>query len=101
MAEDVPSDSAVGAWLRLRSANEAPREVAPSTALIEAAGVMAERCLHHLVVREPGQSGFPVGVLSALDVVRGVASMRSQQPFSSLGWLWSVKGPSACALWEV
>jgi len=101
MAEDAPSETMVSTWLHRRSTNEAPREVTPSASLMEAAGVMTERNLHHLVVKDPSPDHFPVGVLSSLDVVRGIASMRSQLPFSSLGWLWSVRGPPSCALWPV
>ncbi|CAE8681701.1 unnamed protein product [Polarella glacialis] len=112
MAEAVPRDRSVAEhvardWLRGSGGSGGEgfkREVFPESRLLDAASIMAARSLHHLVVVDRQESGTepsqPVGVLSALDVARGVASMRCRCPFASLGWLWWCRGPSSCSLWS-
>ncbi|CAE8621304.1 unnamed protein product [Polarella glacialis] len=99
LARDVPGDSGVAVWLRRMEA-EMPRQVAPETALLEAAQVMTTYNVHHLVVKDPyaEPAAAPVGVLSSLDLARGMASMYCHSPFVSLGWLWLCRGPGACML---
>lgn len=97
LAEDVPFDRSVAAWLRSRKTCEGPRAIVPGTRLLEAAKLMMDQCVHHLVVMQLGSS-TPVGVLSSLDLVRGVASINYHCPFVSLGWLRLCKGPAACTL---
>mmetsp|Transcript_45489 Transcript_45489/g.131720 ORF Transcript_45489/g.131720 Transcript_45489/m.131720 type:complete len:654 (+) Transcript_45489:64-2025(+) len=100
LAQGVPHDCTVAAWLRSRLGQGEPREVAPGARLLEAAALMASRGLHHLIVTER-LGAKPMGVLSALDLVRGVASMNCHVPFVSLRWLRQVKGRACCSLWEV
>mmetsp|Transcript_53343 Transcript_53343/g.173452 ORF Transcript_53343/g.173452 Transcript_53343/m.173452 type:complete len:677 (+) Transcript_53343:160-2190(+) len=100
LAEGVSADCTVVDFYGPRGgpAEEALREVAPELPLLDAAAVMTERTLHHLVVMDP-KTSRPMGVLSSLDVARAIASMQSQRPFASLGWLWACKGPSTCTVW--
>lgn len=56
---------------------------------------MATCSLHHLVVVDPA-TREPAGVLSSLDLARGVASIGCHCPFMSLGWLRSCKGAASC-----
>jgi len=99
-AEHVPLDTTVGTWLKSHPNDEPPREVSMNTPLTEATAMMTERCLHHLVVKEPGAFQAQ-GILSALDIVRGVVAARSARPFTSLGWLSACKGPNSNAIWAV
>lgn len=97
LAEGVSPSCSVSAWVQRQQHMDALRKVPPDTRLLDAAVLMTENSLHHLVVVEPdGQR--PVGVLSALDVVRSVASIQCHCPFMSLAWLRNCKGPKACAL---
>mmetsp|Transcript_118848 Transcript_118848/g.296406 ORF Transcript_118848/g.296406 Transcript_118848/m.296406 type:complete len:677 (-) Transcript_118848:541-2571(-) len=92
----VPYDTTVGDWMRMRKMPEAPREVVLGTRLADAATIMTTHGLHHLLVVEHlGEA--PVGVLSALDLVRGVVSMNSRCPFVSLGWLWRHSGAASAS----
>jgi len=85
-ADGVPKDEQILAWLQRGRGADAHRQIMLGSKLSEAASVMASNGLHHLlVVEERGTT--PVGVLSALDVARGVVSLNSQCPFVSLGWL--------------
>mmetsp|Transcript_126186 Transcript_126186/g.365212 ORF Transcript_126186/g.365212 Transcript_126186/m.365212 type:complete len:668 (+) Transcript_126186:51-2054(+) len=99
-AKGAPHDTSVGDWLRHTVAIDGglPREVSPDALLLDAAVTMTEHCVHHLVVKLPGPSPA-VGVLSSLDLARGVASVRCHAPFASLGWLAACRGPPTCALW--
>lgn len=100
LAKGVPHDCTVASWLQSRLAHTGPREVPRSMRLLDAAALMASHGLHHLVIVEkPGAK--PVGVLSSLDLVRGVASINCNVPFVSLRWLRQFKGRGCCALWEV
>lgn len=99
LAEEVSAETSVEAWLASHPQGDMPRAISPDAPLMEAAIMMVERGLHHLIVKEPDSASLPIGVLSALDVVRGVASARATDPFTSLCWLWSRWGPSSCALW--
>jgi len=86
LAEGVPPNCSIAAWLQSRQTPDEPREVLRGSPLVEAAKVMTAQSLHHLLVVEfPGAR--PIGVLSSLDLVRGVVSMRHHCPFVSLGWL--------------
>lgn len=49
-----------------------PLTVSADDSLVHAAQVMSEYGVHHLVVMDPA-SGFPVGVLSTLDIVGAYA----------------------------
>lgn len=101
LAEGTPHEVTVEDFLRGREAIFATpsiREIAPSARLLDAAAIMTMNTVHHLLVVEPN-CAQPVGVLSALDLVRAVASIHSQCPFTSLGWLWSCRGPAACTIW--
>eukprot|EP00928_Gymnodinium_smaydae_P008275 TRINITY_DN13011_c0_g1_i1.p1 TRINITY_DN13011_c0_g1~~TRINITY_DN13011_c0_g1_i1.p1 ORF type:complete len:749 (-),score=160.98 TRINITY_DN13011_c0_g1_i1:192-2330(-) len=125
IAEDASNDRCtVGEWLQKHPGIGQRREVAIDTRLLDAAGVMTAESFHHLVVLAPPPPNFaadnddmqegsptgdnvtaaaatsagPAGVLSSLDVVRGIASMHTQCPFVSLGWLWWCRGPSSCTL---
>jgi len=103
LAEGLPSDISVKDFMERRGLVvcgfvTGPREITPDLRLLDAAAIMTERTLHHLVVMDP-KSSRPVGVLSSLDLVRAIASIRSQRPFASLGWLWACKGPSTCTVW--
>lgn len=93
LATGVTPTITVGEWMRTRQLPEGPREVTPETSIIEAAAVMAELGLHHLLVVEE-LGGAPAGVLSALDVVRGVVSMHEHRPFLTLNWLRRVGVPT-------
>jgi len=84
--QKVPKDEKIGAWLERQHVRDSPRQIPLGTKLLEAASTMADHCLHHLLVVDvPG--GKPVGVLSALDVARGVVSINYHCPFVTLGWL--------------
>lgn len=98
-SESVDHELSVADWLGSREVPDGPREVAPDCRLSDAAAIMATHSLHHLVVVEPA-TREAVGVLSSLDLARGVASISVHAPFVSLGWLKSCKGPAACR-WQV
>lgn len=100
IAEAVPPETAVEDFLRLRSdySLESLREVGCDTPLFEVAAIMTERMLHHLVVKD-AKTNKVVGVISSLDLAAAVASIQSEIPFTSLGWLWAAKGPGACIVW--
>lgn len=76
----------IGEWMRARQLPEGPREVLSRTSIVEAATLMLEHKLHHLVVVEYF-GGATVGVVSALDIVRGVVSVHQECPFVTLSWL--------------
>mmetsp|Transcript_43490 Transcript_43490/g.114627 ORF Transcript_43490/g.114627 Transcript_43490/m.114627 type:complete len:681 (+) Transcript_43490:129-2171(+) len=79
-------DRSVADWFAVRPAGEGPREVLINTPLKDAAAIMTAHVLHHLLVAEaPGAR--PVGVLSSLDLARGIVSANYHCPFLSLGWL--------------
>jgi len=85
-ADGVPRSEQILAWLQRGRGTSAQRQVHLGSRLSEAVSIMASSGLHHLVVVE--ESGVPpVGVLSALDVARGVISVNTRCPFVSLGWL--------------
>ncbi|CAE8640626.1 unnamed protein product [Polarella glacialis] len=91
LAEGVPQDRSVAAWIQSRRVSDgAPREILLGSKLSEAAAIMVAHCLHHLLVME-ASGGGPAGVLSSLDVVRGIASINYCCPFASLGWLRTLK----------
>jgi len=94
LAQAVPYDCTVADWMRLRKTPEGPREVVLGTRLADAATIMTTHSLHHLLVVEH-LGEMPVGILSSLDLVRGIVSMTSRCPFVSLGWLWRSRGPTS------
>eukprot|EP00930_Biecheleria_cincta_P072301 TRINITY_DN59714_c0_g1_i1.p1 TRINITY_DN59714_c0_g1~~TRINITY_DN59714_c0_g1_i1.p1 ORF type:complete len:767 (+),score=140.45 TRINITY_DN59714_c0_g1_i1:100-2301(+) len=89
MAEGFPKDATVLSWLRREKAVDMSRQVEPETGLLQAAKLMVDADLHHLVVKESGASLIerPVGVVSSLDIARSLTSLHSHIPFESLGWL--------------
>lgn len=109
MAEAVPHECSVAEhlardWLQSHGDSQGwKREVSPQARLLDAAALMVARSLHHLVVVDHKEGSVepsrPVGVISALDLARGVASMRCRCPFVSLGWLWWCRGPDSCGIW--
>ena len=56
--------------------------VAASDALADAAQLMTDAALSHLVVIEP-HSGRPMGVLSTLDIARALAGFPERHPYPS------------------
>mmetsp|Transcript_79880 Transcript_79880/g.222452 ORF Transcript_79880/g.222452 Transcript_79880/m.222452 type:complete len:644 (-) Transcript_79880:4-1935(-) len=97
LADGIHQDQTVDRWQKLRGCRDGPREVAADMRLLEAAAVMSENSLHHLVVVEsPGAA--PVGVLSSLDLVRGLASIGSHSPIASLAWLRRLREYRSSAL---
>mmetsp|Transcript_124243 Transcript_124243/g.310593 ORF Transcript_124243/g.310593 Transcript_124243/m.310593 type:complete len:693 (-) Transcript_124243:99-2177(-) len=97
LAEGVPADRSVSAWLQSRQQADGPREVLVNTPLMEAAGTMTAHSLHHLLAVE-NIGGKPLGVLSSLDLARGVASINYHCPFVTLRWLWLFGGPTSSCL---
>mmetsp|Transcript_60315 Transcript_60315/g.152717 ORF Transcript_60315/g.152717 Transcript_60315/m.152717 type:complete len:680 (+) Transcript_60315:52-2091(+) len=98
LAREVPQNCTVAAWvLDSRRSQEGPREVQINTTLGDAAGIMAMHALHHLLVVEEA-GGPPVGVLSSLDLARGIVSINYHCPFMSLSWLRHFVGPSRLTL---
>jgi len=97
LAREVPPSCTVAAWLLdSRRSQEAPREVLINTSLANAANIMVTHALHHLlVVEQPG--GPPMGVLSSLDLARGIVSINYHCPFMSLSWLRHFVGPTSVA----
>eukprot|EP00928_Gymnodinium_smaydae_P014948 TRINITY_DN15485_c0_g1_i1.p1 TRINITY_DN15485_c0_g1~~TRINITY_DN15485_c0_g1_i1.p1 ORF type:complete len:697 (+),score=119.12 TRINITY_DN15485_c0_g1_i1:37-2091(+) len=99
IAAGVPRSCSVAEWLRQRSVtSQEPRKVALGSRLLDAAVTMTTYSFHHLLVMDYTQgddAARPVGVLSSLDIVRGVASIRSRCPFVTLGWLRRF-GPTNC-----
>jgi CBS domain-containing protein len=105
MSKGIPLTCLVADWLHGQQAAFAqvmPRLIPPTARLFDAATVMVANNVHHLIVAEPtadAASIVPLGVLSSLDLARGVAAMRSSCPFVSLGWLRLCRGPNTCAVW--
>eukprot|EP00930_Biecheleria_cincta_P059820 TRINITY_DN45542_c0_g1_i1.p1 TRINITY_DN45542_c0_g1~~TRINITY_DN45542_c0_g1_i1.p1 ORF type:complete len:676 (+),score=103.51 TRINITY_DN45542_c0_g1_i1:102-2129(+) len=102
MAKGMSQHCSIAAWLRCRHSHDGPREITRGSRLLDAAAVMALHSLHHLLVVEVPVRQFrccrrarpkPVGVLSALDVVRGLVSISFSSPFMTMGWLRSSWGP--------
>jgi CBS-domain-containing membrane protein len=60
------------------SMTERMRTIAPTESLVNAACVLADEDVHHLVV--VGDDGIAVGMLSSLDVVRGLAGRPAKHP---------------------
>jgi len=96
LATGASHECSVSMWLQHRRRADVPREVTPDCKLLKAAQIMAEHSLHHLLVAEPDKP--PVGVLSSLDLARGVASSNCPCPFLSLAWLRLCKGPNSCTV---
>eukprot|EP00932_Pfiesteria_piscicida_P007277 SRR837773.17305.p1 GENE.SRR837773.17305~~SRR837773.17305.p1 ORF type:complete len:588 (-),score=206.36 SRR837773.17305:31-1671(-) len=96
LADDVVPSITVGEWMRTRQLPEGPREVLPNMPLMQAAALMTQYGLHHLLVVEE-LGGAPVGVLSTLDIVRGIVSTHQRCPFLTLSWLRHVGVPTSFA----
>jgi CBS domain-containing protein len=105
MSKGVLLQCLVADWLHGQQAAFAqvmPRLLPPTARLLDAASVMVSNNMHHLIIAEPSADAasiVPLGVLSSLDLARGVAAMRSSCPFVSLGWLRLCRGPNTCAVW--
>eukprot|EP00933_Yihiella_yeosuensis_P021649 TRINITY_DN17106_c0_g1_i1.p1 TRINITY_DN17106_c0_g1~~TRINITY_DN17106_c0_g1_i1.p1 ORF type:complete len:506 (+),score=85.90 TRINITY_DN17106_c0_g1_i1:79-1518(+) len=101
MAKGISFNRKVAEWLKTRTSKVGPRLIRSDARLLDAAAVMTAASLHHLIVMDPQHPDYmqPVGVLSSLDLTRGVASMRCCCPFISLAWLRFCRGPSTCAVW--
>lgn len=84
----ISHDSTVACLLHGRHTRIEPREVAPEARLLDAAEAMVSRNLQHLVVVTSG-TNVPMGLISSLDVVRGIASITAHCKFVSLRWLRS------------
>eukprot|EP00931_Biecheleriopsis_adriatica_P007263 TRINITY_DN108570_c0_g1_i1.p1 TRINITY_DN108570_c0_g1~~TRINITY_DN108570_c0_g1_i1.p1 ORF type:complete len:667 (-),score=115.28 TRINITY_DN108570_c0_g1_i1:104-2104(-) len=96
-AESAPENFTVASWLSCHQANKGPRYITADAGILHAAELMAGHAIHHLVVADA--QGSPLGVLSALDLVRGVASINAVTPFVSLRWLRQFRGSGTCDLW--
>mmetsp|Transcript_25205 Transcript_25205/g.84113 ORF Transcript_25205/g.84113 Transcript_25205/m.84113 type:complete len:680 (-) Transcript_25205:472-2511(-) len=93
MAKGYSPDCTVAEWLLTRRQGEGAREVSVGTPLMQVAAAMVAHSVHHLmVVDAPGKK--PVGVLSSLDLARGIASVNYHCPFVSLAWLRLFGTPS-------
>jgi len=97
LAEGVPPDCSVSSWLKGRKESEGPREILLSAPLTEAAAMMTAHSLHHLLAVET-LGGTVQGVISSLDLARGVASINYTCPFVTLRWLWLFGGPTSFSL---
>eukprot|EP00930_Biecheleria_cincta_P086727 TRINITY_DN75988_c0_g1_i1.p1 TRINITY_DN75988_c0_g1~~TRINITY_DN75988_c0_g1_i1.p1 ORF type:complete len:666 (+),score=96.78 TRINITY_DN75988_c0_g1_i1:214-1998(+) len=107
MVSGISPDLTIAAWLewggRTVSKDDAQnREVTSGTRLLDAASTMAENAVHHLIVvqeKGPATTGMTrqrvLGIVSALDLARGVASMHCRCPFVSLGWIQLLRSGSA------
>eukprot|EP00929_Paragymnodinium_shiwhaense_P030511 TRINITY_DN17281_c0_g1_i1.p1 TRINITY_DN17281_c0_g1~~TRINITY_DN17281_c0_g1_i1.p1 ORF type:complete len:675 (-),score=108.42 TRINITY_DN17281_c0_g1_i1:544-2568(-) len=98
MAQDLSQDTTVGSIIKGRQPGDTPREVEPTMRLFDAALLMAKHSLHHLVVAERPYCTPPIGVLSSLDLMRGIASINVHSPFVSLAWLRMCNGPQFCMM---
>eukprot|EP00929_Paragymnodinium_shiwhaense_P121051 TRINITY_DN9316_c0_g1_i1.p1 TRINITY_DN9316_c0_g1~~TRINITY_DN9316_c0_g1_i1.p1 ORF type:complete len:676 (-),score=171.82 TRINITY_DN9316_c0_g1_i1:267-2294(-) len=97
LASEMSQETTVAGWLRTRwTGHEGPREVPPTMKLYDAALLMSKHNLHHLVVANRPYVTTPVGIISSLDLVRGVASINIRSPFTSLAWLRAGSGPHSC-----
>mmetsp|Transcript_78348 Transcript_78348/g.208011 ORF Transcript_78348/g.208011 Transcript_78348/m.208011 type:complete len:340 (-) Transcript_78348:80-1099(-) len=72
-AEHVRQDVSVGHWLRGLQSTMALRVVQPDVSLADAGRIMANGCLHHLVVVAPDTQQI-VGVVSSSDLAQAVGS---------------------------
>eukprot|EP00440_Ansanella_granifera_P021729 gb/GFBE01023586.1/.p1 GENE.gb/GFBE01023586.1/~~gb/GFBE01023586.1/.p1 ORF type:complete len:382 (+),score=60.68 gb/GFBE01023586.1/:1-1146(+) len=99
-AKGVPPSTTVISWLQHHKNDEGPRHIEPQDTLHDAARVMMAYNIHHLVVRNSEDETFsaPVGVVSSLDLARGLTSIYSHRPFESLGWLYNCGGPHSCSV---
>eukprot|EP00929_Paragymnodinium_shiwhaense_P023307 TRINITY_DN14621_c0_g1_i1.p1 TRINITY_DN14621_c0_g1~~TRINITY_DN14621_c0_g1_i1.p1 ORF type:complete len:675 (+),score=157.23 TRINITY_DN14621_c0_g1_i1:79-2103(+) len=98
LVDGTHHDKTIAAWLRNRRPGEGPREVEPTMKLYDAALLMAKHSLHHLVIARRPYITNPIGVLSSLDLVRGVASINASAPFVSLEAVKARSGDDACRL---
>merc|ERR1712100_457571 len=87
LADGITPEHSLRSWLQRRRQGEGPREVPPSMKLFDAALLMSRHHLHHLVVAERPYCTPPLGVVSSLDLVRGISSIHAPTPFLSLEWL--------------
>eukprot|EP00930_Biecheleria_cincta_P096395 TRINITY_DN88252_c0_g1_i1.p1 TRINITY_DN88252_c0_g1~~TRINITY_DN88252_c0_g1_i1.p1 ORF type:complete len:374 (+),score=71.01 TRINITY_DN88252_c0_g1_i1:248-1369(+) len=76
----------LASWLRMRSTSPEERLVSSEASLASAVDVMCNAGVHHLLVEAPGRSKI-TGILSALDVVRVLGSLRLTSPgLSNCSW---------------
>ncbi len=54
--------------------------VAPDTLVIEAVHIMLDRGVRHLLIKGAERREVPVGILSAVDVVRDMAGLERERP---------------------
>lgn len=71
-AEHMKGETTTMGWLRGLDASLEPRTISKTTALAEAADIMATNTLHHLVVVNPPSTDVE-GIISALDIVCAIA----------------------------
>eukprot|EP00929_Paragymnodinium_shiwhaense_P070664 TRINITY_DN357_c0_g1_i2.p1 TRINITY_DN357_c0_g1~~TRINITY_DN357_c0_g1_i2.p1 ORF type:complete len:690 (+),score=168.29 TRINITY_DN357_c0_g1_i2:242-2071(+) len=95
LASGIGQDATVAAWFRQRRGSDGPREVVPNLKLYDAALLMGKHGLHHLVVAKRPYCTHPIGVVSSLDIVRGISAIHTPTPFVSLEWLKACRGPAA------
>eukprot|EP00929_Paragymnodinium_shiwhaense_P070665 TRINITY_DN357_c0_g2_i1.p1 TRINITY_DN357_c0_g2~~TRINITY_DN357_c0_g2_i1.p1 ORF type:complete len:663 (+),score=117.30 TRINITY_DN357_c0_g2_i1:75-2063(+) len=98
LASGIGLHETVAVWMRQRGGSDGPREVVPNLNLYDAALLMGKHGLHHLVVAKRPYCTHPIGVVSSLDIVRGISSIQAPMPFVSLQWLRACRGPAAASL---
>jgi len=72
-AEHIRLDVSVGHWLRGVRSALAPRMVLPGSWVADAARIMADSSVHHLLVVQPGSEEV-VGVISSSDIAHAMGS---------------------------
>eukprot|EP00929_Paragymnodinium_shiwhaense_P070663 TRINITY_DN357_c0_g1_i1.p1 TRINITY_DN357_c0_g1~~TRINITY_DN357_c0_g1_i1.p1 ORF type:complete len:666 (+),score=179.79 TRINITY_DN357_c0_g1_i1:95-2092(+) len=98
LANGIGQGETVASWMRQRRGSDGPREVVPNLKLYDAALLMGKHGLHHLVVAKRPYCTHPIGIVSSLDIVRGISSIHSPTPFVSLEWLKACRGPAAASV---
>lgn len=81
-------------WLRRRGVSPEPRFISIDASLADAANLMMQEGVHHLLVQEPVRSKV-VGVISALDIVRSIGALYMTPPCSSSLCSWNVASDSS------
>lgn len=97
LAAGAPGDRSVAAWLHRRPHSGGLRCVGPEARLLDAAALMVKHRFHHLVVAQAAGEP-PLGVLSSLDVLRGIVSLSCHVPCVSLRSLALCEGPACCTV---
>eukprot|EP00929_Paragymnodinium_shiwhaense_P019312 TRINITY_DN13225_c0_g1_i1.p1 TRINITY_DN13225_c0_g1~~TRINITY_DN13225_c0_g1_i1.p1 ORF type:complete len:652 (-),score=116.19 TRINITY_DN13225_c0_g1_i1:483-2438(-) len=98
VADGLSHNTTLAKWMETHRGTEALREVKPDMKLFDAALLMVRHRLHHLVVAERPYCTKPLGVVSSLDIVRGIASISLHTPFLTLDWLRQSRGTGTCEL---